>query len=445
MKLFGHEVREAWFAKDINGVTWPSAISSGHALTLTNGAYKATTTRGLVMRGAELVTITDPAALAIVNNLTIVFPTFVLDTLFSSASAADMGLFNFNNGSVVADLNSTTGALDILCKGADGAADEIVSTTKVSWAAETEWQVAMTFAKQTEATISVRLYINGVAEATNAHCDTDLTDGAGDTIYGYDGTTYFTGRITRGPRVYSTTVLSAAELLLLYKGVEEASNLVLQHNIDEGRGTAIDDKATGAACDGLISGTNAASVWDYVTVKQPCMGQDGIDSYAVSGAVVSIRNPVTLVDIVKMKSTYSALGADHRLCQIRSDANNGLLIVYENSSDVLRFEATGTGTSKTIDYSTKPTIGDVWVIVCTVSSDGATAYYVNGASVGTNTSLPDISGTLATLYLGASYVPSQYDASVHLGLALLDGALTVAQAKQLSADVDKWLGLGLSI
>jgi len=441
----GMRFRELWDAQEIVGTKWPSGVPGGHALTLTGGAYKATTTKGLIMRGAERVTVTDPAALSINDNLTVVLPTFKLEELFSSASAADMGLMNLNNGAVIARLNSTTGALDFILKDADGGADETVSTTKVSWAADTEWQVSLTLATAAEGTISARLYINGVAEATNDHCDTVLTVPDGDTVYGYDLTTYLTGRITRGPRVFSTAILTAAELLLLYKGVEEASNLVLQHNLDEGRGLAIDDKATGAACDGVISGTYTAIIWDY-GVEQVCMGLDGRTGYGASAYVsINISDDVTFIWVGKLKSTYDTLNGEKYIFTYYAHSIHYVRLRSMPEAASIRFRVMGGGVSADAIYTGVMTI-DSYIILIGVAdhTNNLVSLYANGVLAQATAWAGSVSTILARGYLGVLNDVTAFDSSMVVLHAIVEGALSSKQALDTSKAINNWKGLGIA-
>jgi len=416
-------------------------------MTLTSGAHKATTTKGLIMRGAELVTITDPAAISIADNLSLILPTFRLNTLFSSASAADMGIMNLNNGAVIARLNSTTGALDIIFNDADGGADETVSTTKVSWAADTEWQVGFTFVKAADGTVSVKLYLNGVAENTNDHCDTDITIPAGNTTYGYDGTTYLTGRITRGPKIWSTVALSAAQMLLANKGIILETNLALNHMIDEGRGLTIDDKITGSACDGTISGTNTVNIWDY-GVKQAMCGFDGVDNYASSASSLNILGDVTLVEVIKAGSTYDTLAKVAVLLNMAIDGNNRLDFLYDDTEEAIIFRTRrGSTTDRLCAYSTKPAIGDYLILIGTLTVAGVQNFYVNGTLAATVSHASAITGAAAAyLYLGRPQAADDYyDPSCPMLPALLDGALSGKEALDFSRTLNAWLNLGLTI
>lgn len=445
----GFHYREAWLASlGISGTKWRTACKGGHPLTLTGGAYKATTTNGLIMRGAERVTITDPAALSINDNLTVVLPTFKLTTLFSEAAGADMGIMNLNNGSVIAHLESDTGAMVFVFDNADGGADLTVSTTKVSWAADTEWQVSFTFDKDAGAS-SVEIFVNGVSDSTHAEADTVLTIPAGNTTYGYDGTTYLTGKITRGPMVWSTTLLTGAQLLRVYKGIPYATNLVLQHQLDEGRGLTIDDKATGAACDGVISGTNTANIWDY-GVEQACMGLDGRTGYAVSAAsAMDVTFPWSLVWVGKLKSTYINTLTSAVLFKFYVDANNYVDLKWYLAVDpaLLNFQVKGSGGAVAQAWATGyvPAIGNYAIIIAVADSTHHSRIYGDGVAFTLSANATDPFVGLATAYLGRYHTALQYEVSSPIFVGLIDGALNGRQALQFSRDLNNWLGLGLGI
>lgn len=437
----GYYYREAWLMQDIwspDAATFyiPPSCKGGHRATLTGGAYKATSTNGLIMRGAEKVTITDPAAISINDNLTVTLPTFVLNTLFSSASGADMGIMTLNNGSVLAWLESDTGAMKFTFKDADGAADYTISSTKVSWAVDTEWQVSFCFDKDAGAS-SVEIFVNGVSDSTHADADTVLTIPAGDTVYGYDGTTFFTGKFTRGPIIWDTALVSAANLVLVYKGIPFATNLKLQHQLDEGMGLAVDDKVA-AALDGLISGTNTADIWDY-DVEQVLLGLDGRTGYATA-AGVDISGSTSLVWVGKMKSTHAALGANVTLAELYVDANDSLRLFADTSSN-LSYYAEGANAPKTLTIAVAHSMNDYLVLIGTVDTNGRAAFYRQGVQVDTDTAVGIRSVAVATAYIGSINGPAGYGVSKPCGVFLIDGALPQAWAKQYTQRLVNWMGL----
>ncbi len=388
------------------------------------------------MRGAEKVTITDAAAISINDNLTVVLPTFKLTTLFSSASGADMGILSLNNGSVIVRLNSTTGAMTFIFDDADGGADYTVSSTKVSWAADTEWQASFTFDKDAGAS-SVELFVNGVSDSTHALADTVLTIPAGDTVYGYDNTTYLTGKITRGLMVWDTIVLNEAMLLKLYKGIPFTNNLKLQHMLDEGMGLAVDDKVA-AALDGLISGTNTADIWDY-DVEQVLLGLDGRTGYATA-AGIDISGSTTFVWVGKMKTTGAALGANVTLAELYVDANDSLRLFGDTSSN-LSYYAEGANAPKTLTVAVAHAMNDYLVLIGTVDTNGRAAFYRQGVQVDTDTAVGIRSVAVATAYIGSINGPAGYGVSKPCGVFLIDGALPQAWAKQYTQKLVNWMGL----
>jgi len=434
----GFHFDEFWDAQNIKGTNWPGK-PGGHALTLTGGAYKALSTNGLIMRGAERVTITYNVALNIVDNLTLVFPEFELNTLFSSASTADMGVMNFNNGMVIARLESDTGAMVILLKDADGGVDYIISSTKVSWAAGIRWQVSITF---TDTGVGgVEIFVNGASDSTHDDADTVLTNPAGNTVYGYDLTTYLTGKFTRGPRIFSTVLLTAAELLDLYHGLEEATNLVLQHNLDEGRGLAIDDKATGAVLDGVISGTITASIWDF-DERAACMGLDGRTGYAVSGVVVDLSGDLTILCVTKWGSDFDALASTVYLYDMAIDGTNRYRLLY--SADTLAASLFAGGVDNPITL-TKPTINTPQIIVSTYDGANFKAYQ-NGVYAGLNAETTRLAATGATAYIGRnSQAALNYDIDKPICLGIIRPAMSAKQVLDMSIAVNNWKGLGITI
>lgn len=425
-----------------------NSIHPGHTLTLT-GALLGSTVNGLEMRGAERITITDHADIHINDSLTVILPAFILATLFDSTAGADMGLMNLNNGAVIARLNSTTGALDFIFNDADGGVDETVSTTKVSWAAGTLWQVAFTFKFAPPGTISVRLYINGVAENTNDQCDQVITVPAGNTVLGEDLTTFFTGKFQRQFLVYDTTVLTEAQLLEIYKGIPYATNLKAYLPMDHpGRALTMPDRSTGGNCSGTISGTAiGAEIWDFAGhPKLTALSLDEINDYAVSPAALKMNDSWSVILVVKAGTTYNALSANHCFIYFRIiGTSNHLLLYFSQPDDAIRYRLTGDdGTADTIDYSGKPAIGDYLIFILTYDGTSAMQYFVNGSLVGTGTT-SIIAGGLATLWLGSSNVPSEYEISKPLLLGQAEGALSISQARQTSRLIDKELGLGLGI
>ncbi len=442
----GHRFRELWLPEHIVGTELPSAVVGGHASALT-GALKGSTTQGLEMRGSERITITDHADISITDDLTVILPAFILPSIFSAASGADMGLMNLNNGAVIARLNSTTGALDFIFNNVDGGADETVSTTKVSWAADTLWEVGFTFENNGTGVVSVRLYINGVAENTNDQVDAVIVVPAGDTILGYDGTTYLTGKFQRKFVVYDTAVLTAAQMLFNYQGGIYATNLKAYIPLDHpGRGLSMPDRSTGGNCSGTISGTYTTLIWDYMGhPKLPVLSLDGINDYGLSSSGVDIDGDLTVLWVGKLRNIYDSIVAYWRLFYIRQNNNNRISLYY-NANQTLAFYTIGSGTAKTINSGVTPAIDDYAIFIGTLTLAGASEMFYNGVSVGTETGTGVVSSAgFARAYLGSNHTPEEYDMSKAILVGLIDGVLDEKEARRLSRTLNDMLGLGLII
>ena len=443
----GYRFRELWLPQNtIPNSSLLYSADGGHPLTLT-GALLSSTVNGLEMRGAELITITDHADIHITNNLTVVLPAFILSSTFSAASAADMGLMNLNNGAVIARLNSTTGALDFIFNDVDGGVDETVSTTKVSWAAGTLWQVAFTFVNNGTGVISVRLYINSVAENTNDQVDGLIVVPVGNTTLGTDGVTFFTGKFQRMFLVYDTAILTLTQLLRIYKGEVYLTNLKAYLPFDHpGRGLTMPDRSVGGNCSGAISGTNTAAIWDFGAVKQPALGLDGVNDYGQSSSGVSIVRDCSLVLVCKMGSTYDALAGYHRFITCRMDGENYITIMYASDTDTIGFFAEATeGTQEGLPYAGKPSIGGYWIMLLTLTSGGVIEAFINGTSIGTDTGVGAISAGAATVYVGTTSATPDFDMNKTLLIALIEGALSTQEAKEVTRNINNLSGLGLSI
>lgn len=441
----GYRYRELWMPQNIiPNTSLLRSVHSGHDLALT-GAQLGSTVDGLEMRGAERITITDHADIHITDNLTVVLPAFILTTLFDNSAGADMGLMNLNNGAVIARLNSTTGALDFIFNDVDGGTDETVSTSKVSWAVDTIWQVAFTFANNGTGVISVRLYINGVAENTNDQVDGVIVVPAGDTVLGEDLTTFFTSKFQRVLLVYDTAILTEVQLLEVYKGIPYATNLKAYVPLDHpGRGLVMPDRSVGGNCSGTISGTATANIWDFGQVKQPVWSLDEINDFAI-GTGLNIAGAVSAVWIGRVKTTYDNLADDHRLYQYRVDAGNSIILIYTAASNDLEFQHWGGGDNKIISYSTKPAIDDYLIFIHTIDGSGNSAGFVNGTLIGVQTSGGIIPGNAATIHIGSSSIPSFYDVSRPLFVALIDGVFTNKDALAYSRYLKNIFNLPITI
>ena len=440
--------RELWLPRAIkdNAILSRSRYN-GHDLALT-GAQKGSTVNGLEMRGAERITIVDHGDIHIADLLTVVLPTFILSGTFPDDYAANMGLMNLNNGAVIARLNQGTGALDFIFNNVDGGADVTVSTTKVSWAANTLWQVSFTFVNSGTGVISIRLYINGVADATNDQVDGPIVVPAGNTVLGEDLTTFFTDKFQGMFLVYDTAILTAARLLDAYRGIPYDVNLKAYIPLDHpGRGLAMPDRSTGGNCSGTISGANiGAEIWDFGQCKHPVISFDGINDLGQSSAGVDVSGATTTIWAGKLKAHYDGVLEDRYFVEHFIDNTNHYTLYLNCLTGDIRWLCTVGGASVVADLSGFGIeIGDYAILIGTVSAGGVTQIFANGILHDVGTGLAPIAAGGITTYIGAEDSPAYYDVSKPLLVALIDGAFTQEQAKVYSRWLDRIFHLGLGI
>lgn len=446
----GYKFRELWLPQNIiPNSSLPGSVQRGHSLTLT-GAQLGSTVNGLWMRGAELITILDHADISITDNLTVVLPAFVLRGTFPSDYAADMGLMNLNNGAVIARLNHTTGALDFIFHNVHGLADLTVSTTKVSWAANTVWQVAFTFKNNGIGVISVRLYINGVAENTSDQVDSVITVPVGNTFIGEDLTTFFTGKLQRMCLIYDTTILTATQLLQIYNGIPYVTNLKAYLPLDHpGRGLTLPDRSAGGNCSGTISGTVIGpQVWDFEGhPKLAVLNLDGRNDSAFQASASNISGDISVVWAGKMGSTYSDVGNYKYFFQFYIDANNSIEIACQDTGTAITFYCRGTGIGVATSFTPTWSIGDYIIMVDTLTAAGNMQLLSNGLLVATGSGVGKISASLASVYIGRDNtgIAGRYDVSKPILVGLIDGALSINDGIKFTRNIDKQMRLGLGI
>lgn len=444
----GYRFRELWLPQNIiPDSSLLRSVHGGHDLFNITGALLGSTVDGLEMRGAERITITDHVDIHIADNLTVVLPAFILQGTFPDDYAANMGLMNLNNGAVIARLNQATGALDFIFNDVDGGADETVSTTKVSWAADTLWQVAFTFENNGTGVVSVRLFINGVAENTNDQVDQVITVPAGNTVLGEDLTTFFTGKFQRKFLVYDTAVLTEAQLYSVYLGGMIPTNLKAYLPMDHpGRGLTMPDRSAGGNCSGTISGTWTSIIWDFGTVKQPVLNFDGLNDAATSTGGIAINGDITVIWAGRLKANYapSTLGEMYFM-RLFIEGANTIDVRHEAALTGLRFRLVIGGGVVTLIMDNPGDIDDYLIAMLTLTQAGDVNLFQNGTREVGAIGLGAMSAVIATAYIGRSSAATGYDVSTPLLIGLVEGALSIDEVKAVSRLINNQLGLGLSI
>lgn len=429
--------RELWLPPSVNNnATLPSSVRGGHGLTLT-GARKGSTVDGVHFTGVATSNINCGAIHSDIPKLWISFR-FKLDQDFTAASATIQYLFGKFNATdyILLSLRDGTGSLQFeLIRG--GATRFLLTSTTDSWNAGQWYHILVSFSDTVPAQ---RMLIDNVLEDSDTQAAFN-TPAAGDFVIGDRDDpglgTGFKGVIA--DFFCGTDDLSVAEEAELYNGIPPA-NVVNEYLLDEGRGVTAYDRGSGSN-----NGTlDTDAEWAWGRVKQPVISFDCINDVATSGAGVDVSGALTLATVIKAKSTYDGLAADHYLAHLFVDADNELRVYYDNAADTLRFHAEGGGTAQTVDYTTRPVIDDYLILILTLTAGGVLASYVNGSLIGTTTGVGAIAGA-TTAYIGAEQTPSLYDISKPLFAALIDGAFTQNQARAYSRYLKNVFNLPISI
>lgn len=436
----GKSWRELWLAQNISGTNWPSSVPGGQPLVLTNAAAKRTTADGVhFIAGVATSNVKFADPYDAVNDWWVSFR-FKLDQDFSSASSTDQYL--------VAKYVDGTNYLNIFLRASDGAlvmdhteagGQEIIVSAETSWTAGTWYHVLCSIST----TNGKRLVIDGGTAVTEAADQTaisliaDFTIGARDDGTSTEGFAGVISDVVMGNDALTTTAGSGEEARLA-EGIPP-SDAVNLFTLDEGRGTTANDRGSGAD-----NGTlDSSCTWAYSGTKQAVMSIDGINDYAVSSAGVRISGDTTLVWIGKMKSTYTQTPL-HRLIQIYIDGNNSLQF-YGGDTGLITFRAEGSNTAKALTHTITHSIDDYIILMGTLTFGGVAGFIVNGVSVDTDTAVGRVSGDNATAYIGAANVPDTYDVSKTILAGLIESALSVQEAINLSRYFNNWLGLGRTI
>ncbi len=433
--------RELWFPELINSqASLPSSKDGGQLLTLT-GARKGTTVDGA--HGVPGVDTSNINLGTIHDNENILWVSFrfKLDQDFSVAAGTDQYLWGkWDDGTnyVMCWLEADDGKLYMAHREGNGA--QTIISTEDSWTAGVWYHVIVSCHNVN----GQRLIVDGgtpVVEAGNTDAISLTADFCllarddGTSTEGLAGTMV---DVVMGNIVLTQTADTGEEALLC-KGIPPV-DATESYRLDEGRGTATVDRGTGGN-DGTL---DTSVTWDWGTVKLAALSLDGRNDDGTSDAGVDISGDLTLIVVVKAKSTYTTLAADHDMVRIRVDDNNLIKLEYENTADAIRWHVIGDSTAIDVDYTIRPSIDDYLIFVGTY--DGETAvFYVNGDYIGLAASGEGVSGAAAIAYIGATETPDQWDVSKPLLVGLASGVLSGEEAQEVSRRINNRLSLGLTI
>ncbi len=430
--------RELWLPQHIRDSQLPAFRGDGHTLTLT-GAAKRTTADGVHFTGGAASNIVVAAAAG--QNAKQDFHMtirFKLDITFAAGAAANQYLFQ--------KLLAADDYLRVYLKAADGklyweqgdgaaGIQFTLTSTTVSWTAGTYYIITVSFTGDA----TQRLLVNGVVEDTDTQVFRATPNG-GDMVVGNssdggtDGVVGTISWVVIGVGLAATVALTTDEEWELSQGMPPPTNTKVQYlfTLDEGRGVTAYDRGS-AGGNGTL---DSACTWAWGQVKQPVLGLSGVVNYGVSSAGVLIKEPVTVVLVVKVKSTYNNLSINSRyLYQFYVDANNHIRLSNEGSTNVLRTLVYGSGTFKSIISATPLVVDSYLVHIVTIDTSGGVKAFIDGSLIGTATGLPPISVAVATAYIGTYSGLVRCDVSKPLWLGAIEGALT---AKQVLA-YSRWL------
>jgi len=428
--------RERWEFSGTRGLFVPTGCGGGHPLTAT-GAQKGTTADGVHFTGAATSNIVVTAAAG--QNAQQAFHItirFKLDQTFAAGAAADFYLFQ---KLLAADdylrvyLENADGKLYWIQGNAAGGVEFTLTSTTVSWTAGTWYTVTVSLTN----TPTQRLLVNGTVEDTDTVATPVATPNGGDMVIGSssdggtDGVVGTISWVVIGVGATAATALTAAEESDLSKGAPPPTAKVqYMYLMDEGRGVTATDRGS-AGGNGTL---DTACAWQYGQVQQPVLSLDGINDHGDSSSGVDIGGDITLVLVIKAKTTFAAAVANGFLLQLRIDGNN-YLVLLNTPTTIIKWRAVVGGGVSDIDYITSSVIDDYLILVGTVTVAGAQAFYVNGALVNTAAGGGATSHAAATAYFGSEAGAGNFDINKPIYSALIEGALTAAQVKAYS----RWL------
>ena len=435
----GRRWRELWEAQNIQGTHWPSSVMDGQKLTLGNDAAKRTTAIGVKMReGVSTSNILFADPYNAVDKWWCSL-NFILDRPHVNGSGLVylIGKLVDANNYLIVFLNDD-GVLRLSHK--EGNGTQYIDSTQTSWNAGQQYHVLVSCST----TNGQRMIVDGGTAVTGASNQTaislirNISLGAEATISdtrGFPGT--LVGPIVMGNDDLTQTAGSGEEALL-YKGIPPDDAVTL-FTLDEGRGTTVYDRGSGAD-----DGTLAASCsWDYGAVKESVISLDGVNDYAESPAAVDLLGSFTIIQVLKIKSTYAAGAGAQQLWRCRFDGDNYVILYWEDGE--LDFVVEGAGTSATASYSTLPSMNDYAIYVGTVNAGTNINLYVNGVLAETTALTGRITGRFCTLHLGATHTPGEFDVSSTIMTGIIDQALTSGEIFNLSRKINDWYKLGLSL
>jgi len=322
------------------------------------------------------------------------------------------------------------GGSEVYVDGENGGNDAYVTTTGAGLVVGNWYHLAATM---TSSTLGVKIYVNGVEQATTGSIPVRPIETNADLVFGsvqYAGT-YYNGFIDE-VRIYNR-VLSTAEISQLYNLGQATVNksrtsisdgLVLWHTFDGTKlNTTTSTDSINTAYNGTLTGANGKPIPVQGKVGQ-ALQFDGVDDFISVPATALSSEDMTMAVWVKISSAPTNNGniferdfnTGYRL---RIDNDRAITFYYYNGA--LRFAG---GNSVALNEWTH--------LVVTGTTEGVRVYK-NGSQIGTNLTDGAFTGTSADgdsiLSIGAG--ESEYFNGLIDDARIYNRAITAAEVRQL--------------
>jgi len=428
--------RELWLPQSINNhTTLPTSVEGGHGLTFTLMARKGSTVDGV--HGIPAVVTSNINLGAIHNNENMLWIKirFKLDVPFSIASATDQYLFGKYDGVndyLIGWLEADDGMFHMAH--AEGGAVEAIVSAENTW--DIGWHTILVSCHNAN---GQRLIVDGGAVVTQVGNMTAITLTADFVLMCRDDGVSNEGLAgVEIDVVIGNDALTAAEEADLCKGIPTTDAATTEsYLLDEGRGvTAWNRGSSGAGANGTL---DTSCNWKFGKVKKPILSLDGINDRADSSAGVDISSPITLIDVEKMKSTYSSLAGDHEFIYVGGAVE--LRLFYNQAADAINWRMSG----GLVSYDVKPAIDDYLIFIGTCTPAGISQLFVNGLLIGTDTSPPPPFAPGQNFRIGQRAIGSNINPSRCLLTASAEGAFAQKQALAYSRYIKNIFNLPISI
>lgn len=434
----GRRWRELWLPELINGTFVPRCMPSGHPLTMT-GSRKGSSVNGLRFNGALANSAVNCGALYNGSAKWWVSLRFKLDNLSTLGTLVRKSAA----GNFIELWRSPAAPDAIRYRHYSGGAYVFAIAWPGPFVAGV-WYHVLASAGQAigggAGSDGARLRLNNGVALTNA----DVTAlPAGGTFWIGDEASPGTGSGVRGSIadvVMGNDDLTAVEETALYYGVPP-SDAVNFWPLDEGVGVVAYDRGSGGN-NGTIG---ADAVWDYDARKLPALSNDGINDRAVSSSGVDIGGGATLVVVKKGKTTQNTALASSSIVLARLDASNYLKLWHPNGANGVRFSAYGAGAGVNLSYAVLEAIDSYYIHIGSLTTGGDGDIFVNGAWKAGASGVGVMGRAGATVHIGATNVPDEFNLDKILLVGLIDGALFYTESRALSRALDRRMGLGIGV